>query len=146
MLDYMCAYYNPKNILVSVSGSFSVSAGVDVAKAHRAIAIILKEIVKVNEKAVKENELRRAKDYFLSQLSMALEDTLEHLLWVGERVMDRGELPDKKEINENIESVTVRDFQEMAAELFHNKNLTLVLIWPLTDKDQKKITKDFEMR
>jgi predicted Zn-dependent peptidase len=65
---------------------------------------------------------------------------------VGERVMDRGELPDKKEINENIESVTVRDFQEMAAELFHNKNLTLVLIWPLTDKDQKKITKDFEMR
>jgi hypothetical protein len=83
MLDYMYAYYHPKNILVSVSGSFSVSAGVDVAKAHR------------------------AKDYFLSQLSMALEDTLEHLLWVGERVMDRGELPDKKEINENIESVTV---------------------------------------
>lgn len=83
MLDYMYAYYHPKNILVSVSGSFSVSAGVDVAKAHR------------------------AKDYFLSQLSMALEDTLEHLLLVGERVMDRGELPDKKEINENIESVTV---------------------------------------
>ena len=66
---------------------FFFDPGVDAAKAPMAISVILKELARIRDEKVAPGELRRAKDYFMSQLYMALEDTLDHLLWVGERVL-----------------------------------------------------------
>jgi predicted Zn-dependent peptidase len=127
------------------TGSFSVSAGVETSKAPMTIKVILRELGKISKSLVTEDELRRAKDYFMSQLYMAMEDTLDHLLWVGERVLDRGELPDKKKIREGIEAVTRQDILEMAKRIFVTSHLNLALIGPVQSKVQNQIKKEFEL-
>lgn len=127
------------------TGAVSISAGVENKKTPTAIAVILRELAKIRKKPVKEGELRRAKDYFMSQLYLALEDTLDHLLWVGEKALYGGEMPDRREIREGIEAVTVRDIQAVARELFTTPHLNLTLIGPIASKVQSRIKRDFEI-
>ena len=127
------------------TGAVSISAGVEDKKTEMALRVILRELEKMKKKPVKDGELRRAKDYFMSQLYMALEDTLEHLLWVGERAIDSNQLPDPSKIRKNIEAVTKHDIQQMAKKLFLTRNLNLALIGPISDKVQARIRRDFEL-
>ncbi|MDD5226471.1 MAG: insulinase family protein, partial [Candidatus Omnitrophica bacterium] len=108
----------------------------------RAVAVILKELAKVRKSFVTAGELRRAKDYFMSQVSLGVEDTLDHLLWAGEKALCSGELPDKMEIRQKIESVTFEDLQQVAQKVFRTGNLNLSLIGPVTEKMQSEITKN----
>ena len=129
----------------SDTGSVTISAGVEGKKAPDAVRVILRELEKLCEREVTEGELRRAKDYFMSQLSMALEDTLEHLLWVGERLVDKGELPDPEKIRKRIEAVTRGNLRDAARQIFRNCSLNLALIGPVAAPAQKEIRKDFEL-
>lgn len=127
------------------AGSVTISAGVEAKKAPMAIHVILRELAKLRRKPVHEGELRRAKDYFMSQLYLAIEDTLEHLLWAGERTMNCDELPDHEQIRRSVESITVHDLQAMARKLFITKGIYLTLIGPVGPKMQQRITRDFEI-
>ncbi len=128
------------------AGVVTVSAGLEAAKLPEAVRVILRELGKLCTKNVSEGELRRAKDYFMSQLYMALEDTLDHLLWVGERVLDRDELPDRQQIHKEIEAVTAGDIQEMAKRLFRTSQLNLAVIGPVDSKIQNRVRKEFEIK
>ena len=123
------------------AGAFTVSAGVEAKKTVRAVEVILKELAKVRESIVKPGELRRAKDYFMSQVSMGVEDTLDHLLWAGEKALCGGELPDKVEIRREIEAATLEDIQQLSQRIFRTRNLNLSLIGPVPEKMQREITK-----
>ena len=123
----------------------TVSAGLEAAKLPGAIRVILRELGKFCDKPAGEGELRRAKDYFMSQLYMALEDTLDHLLWVGERVLDRDELPDRGQIHKAIEAVTAGDIQEIAKRIFKTNKLNLAVIGPVDSKIQTRVRKEFEI-
>lgn len=125
------------------TGAFLISAGVETEKSKSAILVILCELAKINRRGVKEIEIRRAKDYFMSQLYLAMEDTLDHSLWVGERVLYSNELPDKEAIKRKVESVTARKIQEVARKIFVTKNLNLTLIGPLGSKEHRRIEADF---
>ena len=127
------------------AGSVSISAGVDTAKAPETISVILKQLAKICTGKVTDGELRRAKDYFMSQLYMALEDTLDHLLWVGERVLDGGTMPETQKIREKVEAVTRADIQEMAQLIFKTQHLNLTLIGPVKKKEQEAIKRSFEV-
>lgn len=128
------------------TGMLSISAGVEKTKAPMAVKVILKELEKFRNTLVTEGELRRAKDYFMSQLYLAIEDTLEHLLWVGERVLDGGEVPDHDKIRKNLEAVTRKDIREVARKLFVNRGLNLALIGPIGEKVQKEIHSAFALK
>lgn len=124
------------------TGSFTVSAGVETKKTVRAVAVIMKELAKMRKSFVKPGELRRAKDYFMSQVSLGVEDTLDHLLWAGEKALCSGELPDKVEIRREIETTTPEDIQRVAQGIFRTGNLNLSLIGPVPEKMQREITKN----
>ncbi|MBI3314272.1 MAG: insulinase family protein [Candidatus Omnitrophica bacterium] len=127
------------------AGSLTVSAGVEPNKTSKAMQVILRELNKLRKIKVTEGELRRAKDYFMSQLVMALEDTMDHLLWVGERAVYQDELPDHKKIHQKIEAVTAEDVRQVARDIFESSNLNLTLIGPMGKKVQKTIERDFEL-
>jgi predicted Zn-dependent peptidase len=124
------------------AGAFTVSAGVETSKAARAVAVIMKEFSKVRKSFVSPGELRRAKDYFMSQVSLGVEDTLDHLLWAGEKALCSGELPDKAEIRREIETTTMEDLRRVAQGIFRNGNLNLSLIGPVSEKMQREITQN----
>jgi len=127
------------------AGSLSISAGVETKKAATAVRIILRELEKLRLKKIGEGELRRAKEYFMSQLAMTLEDTLEHLLWICEAAVYRDQLPDRETVKRQIERVTAEDLQHLAQDLFKNRNLNLSLLGPVEASLQKKIQGQFEI-
>lgn len=124
------------------TGAFTISAGVETKKTARAMRVILGELHKIRNKPVRPGELRRAKDYFMSQVYLGVEDTLDHMLWVAEKALCAGELPDKKEICEKVEAVTPEEIQQIAGKIFKTQNLNLALIGPVPEKAQKELTKN----
>ena len=127
------------------TGSITISAGVETRKAPQAMRIILRELDKLKKKPVSPVELSRAKDYFMSQLTLSLEDTLDHLLWVCDRMMFGEVLPDKEKIRERIEEVLPKDIQAMARRLFLTEKLNLTLVGPVDSAMQKKIQNEVKM-
>ncbi len=124
------------------TGSFTVSAGVENKKIQLAIQVILQELGKIMKKPVPAEELRRAKDYYLGQFLMGLEDTLDHLLWVGEKVLYREGVPNRQEIAQAIEKVTAEDIQKVARQIFQTSHLNLTMIGPQKVKEQNQIRKN----
>ncbi|MFH1383478.1 MAG: pitrilysin family protein [Candidatus Omnitrophota bacterium] len=127
------------------TGSFTVSAGVENKKIEATLTVIMKELAKIKKNGVKAGELMRGKEYFLNQLFFALDDTLDRMLWIGDKAMHFDQIPSKDQIIKRIEAVTVDAVQSMAAKLFKNANLNLVVIGPLEEKMQKKIRNQFTL-
>lgn len=124
------------------TGSVIVSAGVENKKPALAIRIILQELDKLTKKNVPADELRRAKDYYKAQFRMGLEDTLDHLLWVGEKALYLEGLPDREKILRDIEAVTAEDIRKASKHIFCTEALNLALMGPLKEKEQNEIKRD----
>lgn len=121
------------------TGSLVISAGVEPRKAPLATRIIMKELGRLKRTGVSKSELGRAKDYFLGQLMLSLEDTLDHALWYGERVLYGGEIPNYSEIRREIEAVKPEDIQTLARQFFKTQDLHLALIGPLDAQFEAKV-------
>lgn len=121
------------------TGALLVSAGVEPKKAPLAVRVIMRELARLKTKRVSEAELRRAKDYFHGQLLLGLEDTLDNILWFGERVLYGGSVPDLHEIEREIEQVTAEELQDLSKRLFREEDVHLALIGAMDGSRQKKI-------
>ncbi|OGW86249.1 MAG: hypothetical protein A3C35_06155 [Omnitrophica bacterium RIFCSPHIGHO2_02_FULL_46_11] len=121
------------------TGAISVSAGVEPKKAPLAARIIMKELSRLKRKPVTVSELRRAKDYFLGQLMLGLEDTLDHALWYGERMLYGGDLPDIAEIRRQVEGVNEKDIQSLSQKFFKTDGIHLSLIGPVDSQSEIRI-------
>jgi len=121
------------------TGAFLVNVGTEHKKVQKAVLLILKELKKIKTEGVSRNELKRAKEFFRVQLLLALEDTLNHMLWLGEYVLASGKLPDKNDIIKKIASVSSSDIERVAKDIFKRRNLNLALIGPVKDKERREI-------
>ena len=108
-------------------------------------SLILKELKKVKDAPVSLNELKKAKEYFKVQLLLALEDTMDHMLWLGERVVLSGKLPDKKAVIKKIDSVTRDDLQRIARSIFKTNGLNLAVVGPIKDKEAIQLKKELAL-
>jgi len=121
------------------TGAFCVHAGIEHKKVKDAISLIIKELKKIKQAPVPEKELKRAKEYFKVQLLIALEGTMEHMLWLGEQVISSGKLPDKDDIIKKIDAVKSGDIQRVAGAIFSAKNINLALIGNVQDTEKREI-------
>jgi len=124
------------------TGAFIVNAGTEHSKAKKVISLALKELKKVRESTIPEKELKRAKEYFRVQFSLALENTMDHMLWLGERVVASGRLPEKDKIIKEVSSVSAQDLQRVAKDVFRAKNLNLAMIGPVRDREKKELEEE----
>jgi predicted Zn-dependent peptidase len=121
------------------TGAFVVHAGTEHKKAKEAVICILEELREIKKKPVSSGELKRAKEFFKVQLLMALEDTIEHMLWLGDYATSLDKLPDVKKIIEKIETVTPDDITAVSRNIFNTSGLNMAMIGSLSDKEQKEI-------
>lgn len=126
-------------------GAFVVSEGVEKEKLPLSLQIIAKELRKICEKPVREEELRRAKDYYLGQLCFALEDTLDHMLWLGEKALYTGRVLERDQIEAEIKKITPEDIRRVAAKYFRANNFSLAVVGKVGEKDQTRIRKDLSL-
>jgi len=122
----------------SDTGYFWIRAGVDNKRAKEAVSAILKELKKVKAKGVTEAELKKAKEYFKGKTLMDLESSDELAGFLGAQEILKKDILSPKEMIKKIKSVKLSAVNDLAREVFQNKNLNLALIGPFKNK------KDFE--
>ncbi|MBU4312081.1 MAG: insulinase family protein [Candidatus Omnitrophica bacterium] len=118
------------------TGAFIVNAGIDHKNVKETSGLIIKELVEIKNKVVSSSELKRAKEFLKIQLLLALEDTLDHMIWLGDYAVATGKLPDKKDIIKKANAVSRDDLQRVARDIFNKKNLNLALIGPIKDRER----------
>ena len=121
------------------TGVFFVHAGIDNKNLIATSDLIFKELDKVKQEKIPSEELRRAKDFFIAQTEMALDDTLEHMLWMGESLMNLGVLQTKEEMRRHIERVSSSDILRVAREIINWKRLYFAAVGPQGQEDENKI-------
>ncbi|MCM8783472.1 MAG: insulinase family protein [Candidatus Omnitrophica bacterium] len=121
------------------TGAFIVNAGVEHKKTSQAIQVIIQELVKIKNKPVTQSEFKRAKEYFTGQFLLALEETMEHMLWLGENVAMMDKVYTPSEVLRELNRVNMDDLQRVASSIFKTNGLNLALIGPISDKDRKDI-------
>lgn len=118
------------------TGSFTVHAGIDNNKVTDAIALIFKELGKLRRNLAGKDEFKRAKEFYLGQLKLALEDTLDNMLWIGETTSTLDKTYTLEDIIRDIKRIYREDVREVARSLFNERKINLALIGPVKDKEK----------
>ena len=117
------------------TGAFLVHAGMDNVKVSDTLAVILKEAGKLTRTLVTENEFKRAKEFYLGQLELALEDTMDCMLWIGESTVMLDRVRTLGEVIKEVERVRRPELREVAQEVFKEEKIKCALIGPVKDKE-----------
>ncbi|MFH0918632.1 MAG: pitrilysin family protein [Candidatus Omnitrophota bacterium] len=120
------------------TGVFLVHAGIDNRKVGDCLKLIFQELGKIKKSPVTKDEFKRAKEFYLGQLSLALEDTMEYMLWMGESVACLDKVYSLEQIIKEVNRVQPPDVGAVAGQIFRNETLNLALIGPLK-KSEKQI-------
>lgn len=120
------------------AGAFYIHAGLDNKKVDLALELILKEFTKLKKSLVSESELNRAKEFCMGQLSMSLEDTLDHMVFLGEEVCTTGEPLDFNRIKKEILGTKPSGIKEVAREIFREDKINISLVGPIKEFDKDR--------
>jgi len=118
------------------TGALIINVGTDRKKALKCMELIMSELRRLTAEEVGRDELLTAKQYCLGQLAMSVEKTFDHMLWMGESLVTTNRVLTVPELIEGFKKVTAADMQQLARELFVDKNLCLSVIGPVArEKD-----------
>lgn len=119
------------------TGSFLIHAGIDKKNLKSCLKIIFKELDKISRCPVSLKELKRAKEYYLGQLSISLEDTLEHMLWIGESMLALDRIHTFKESKDRINRISAEEISRIAKDIFMPLKRKLALVGPIAETKEE---------
>ena len=121
------------------TGMFVVRAGVDNTKLYQAIDVIIKELRKIKNRLASRSELGRAKEFYIGQLRLALEDTLDHMFWVGEPTLHLNKTYSFVEILKEVEGITTYDLRRVARAVLKSEAMRLAVIGPFLKEEEERL-------
>jgi predicted Zn-dependent peptidase len=111
-------------------GVFFVHAGVDHRNLAQAAEVIIRELRRVKTELVPAPELKRAKEYLIAQSKMALDDTMEHMLWMGDSLMNMGMVQTREEVAAAIARVIAQDIRRVAGTIIDWQRVRVAAVGP----------------
>jgi predicted Zn-dependent peptidase len=121
------------------SGVFFVHAGIDNKNLVEATRVIFKELKRVKRETVPAAELKRAKDFLIAQTVMALDDSMEHMLWTGDSLTNLDAIMTKEEVCRHIGRATAHDIQRLAQEVIKGHRLRFAAVGPRCHEQEARI-------
>ncbi len=121
------------------TGIFCVRAGVETKKIVEVVELTLREFKKIKEEGVTFSEFTRAKDYLLGQLLLGLEDTLDHMLWIGESVISKNKVRTRQSVIKEFEKIKKDDVQRVAREILRENRFNLSIVGPVKEEQEKRL-------
>lgn len=110
------------------AGSLVIYAGTEAKKLLDCLSTISSVIADIQERPVGRQELERAKEYATGHLTLRLEKTMEHMLWLGESVISEQEVPHCARLLKEIETVSAGDILRVAKSIFRRNALRVQAI------------------
>lgn len=130
------AYYVYSNVSIyDEVGHFAVGAGVDNKNLQKAVDAILEQFEALRKGHIKEDEVRRGKNYLIGGLTVNMETTDQVALWYGLQLLLEDEIHQFRDIEEMINSISKDDLINLANVIFREGNLLLAIVSP--EKDVK---------
>ena len=114
----------------SDAGFFMVAAGLDGAKAQRALKTIDREIDRIRTRKVPPAELRRTKDFMLGNFRLGHERILSKMCFYGATALSFGRLVTPEEQVAATQAVTAEDVQSVAQAIFDPSRRSVSWIVP----------------
>ncbi len=121
------------------TGIFMVRAGIDNTKIVEALKVILHELEKIRLKGVSKGEFARARDYFLGQFLLALEDTLDHMLWLGESLLSKNKIETLTDVIKQVKTIKIYDIQRVAQDILRENKFNLAVVGPISDQQEQHL-------
>lgn len=120
------------------AGAFVIGAGLDESNLIGVLGVILKELKRIREELIPDEELERAKEFYKGQLLFTMEDTMSHMLWLGEKIVSREKELDVEKIMDRVASINKDDIARVAGTIFKDESMNLAVIGPIKDEDRLK--------
>ncbi|MCU0650897.1 MAG: insulinase family protein, partial [Candidatus Omnitrophica bacterium] len=117
------------------TGAFIVHAGVDNNKVKDTVGLAFEALQKAKEQLVSADELKRAKEYYLGQLTLAMEDTMDQMLWIGETTTTLDRTFELEHIIKEVNKVSPDDIRQVARQILRQQNINFAMIGPWKDKE-----------
>lgn len=121
------------------TGAFVIHAGMDNQKTLETVEVILKELKKIKNEPPDVDEFRRAKEFYTGQLALALEETVDHMLWIGESTIALNKTYTLEDILKEVDRIDIPDLLQLANRIFGSNCFNLALIGPQIEKDRERI-------
>ncbi len=121
------------------TGVFMVRAGVDNHKIVDALDVILNVLHKISSRESSGDELKRAKEYFLGQFLLGLEDTMDYMIWLGAGLISHDKTKTVQAVINKINAVSLSDIKRVAKDILSPQRLNISLIGPLDDKQRSSL-------
>ncbi len=112
------------------AGMFTVSAGLDPARADLALKTIDRELTRLTAKRVPSAELARTKEFLVGNFRLSHERVVSKLFYHGATVLSFGRLVTTEEQVAGVRAVTAADVQAVAAEVFRPENRSVSRVVP----------------
>ena len=112
------------------AGMFTVTAGLDAAKAEATLATVDRELKRVATRRVGAEELRRTKEFLIGNFRLSHEKMTSKMFFYGQTMLAFGRLVEPAEQVEGIRAVTAADVQAVAREIFQTKNRAVSWVVP----------------
>lgn len=103
------------------TGAFEISAGLDPSARDEALACIFREIEDLTTSGPRPDELERAKRLAISHSKQAFESTAAHAAWVGEGLLEFGEIDTIGAWRDRVNAVTSAEVTAAATAVFFDK-------------------------
>ncbi|SFT01429.1 M16 family metallopeptidase [Sphingobacterium wenxiniae] len=119
--------------LFSDTGLFSIYLGTDVEKVKKAKKLVFKELDKLREKGVSDQQLQRAKNKFKGQIALAEENRMSMIIAVAKNIIDYDRIITLEDVFERIDVLTKEEMLHIAQDIFDDKKLTSLTFVPEED-------------
>ena len=112
------------------AGMFAIAAGLDPAKADKALAVIDREIDRIATKKVPKSELERTKEFLIGNFRLSHEKVLSKMLFFGSTMLAFNRLVTTQEQVEGIRAVTPDDIMAVAQDVLRPENRSISWVVP----------------
>jgi predicted Zn-dependent peptidase len=100
------------------------------------LKLIFGQLRRAKTETVSRSEFLRAKEFLLGQLMLALEDTMDQMLWIGESTTSLDKIYSLSQVIREVNKVEIADLKQAAKLIFKKQNLNLALIGPFKSGEE----------
>lgn len=124
------------SLLQTDTGFLFIRSGVDPVNLTEALEVIVRELVRITQEPVPEDELTKAKNMIEGATSRDLEGSVAVASRFAQELVDFGEVRDPEDILEMIRAVTSDDVQRLAQRMMVNSGINLAVVGPHGGEDE----------
>ncbi|MCF7873734.1 MAG: insulinase family protein [Candidatus Omnitrophica bacterium] len=121
------------------SGAFIIKVGLDKENISLALSVIKKELNKIKNKPITKSELTRAKDYFLGQLSMSLEQSQGRMFYFAQSYIKAEDIKSLDKIKKQVKAIEPCQIRDFSKKLFDFRNISISAVGNLDNELATKI-------